>query len=381
MAVDKKRKSLPKGITQRKDGRYMARFQYEGEKYTIYGTEVDKLLLQIEDLKYEVRHGIYEKEQNITVDSWYHTWMEEYKKHQVKPTTFDLYDRTYEGHIKPYIRKKKLKDIRPEHIQRILNAESKKVQRQTLTRIHVILNGIFQQAYKNGIIQKNPVQRTTMPKLREDTERRVMTVEEQNIFLEYAKKTYYGDIFEVALSTGMRKGELLALEWSDIDFKNRMIHVTGTLIRTNGKYLKGTPKSKTSRRDIPMLNNVYEILRKRRKELLELKMMLGDKWTPLDGLDNLVFTNEFGSVVTLNTMQYYVKHIQELIRRDGIEFKPIHIHTLRHTFATRCIENGMQPQVLKTILGHSSLAMTMDLYSHVLPDTKTDEMQKIAGLF
>ena len=112
-----------------------------------------------------------------------------------------------------------------------------------------------------------------------------------------------------------------------------------------------------------------------------LKIRLGDKWTPLDGLDNLVFTNEFGSVVTLNTMQSYMRHIPDMIRRDGTEFAPIHIHTLRHTFATRAIEAGMQPQVLKTILGHSSLAMTMDLYSHVLPDTKTEEMQKIANLF
>ena len=269
MAANKKK--LPKGITMRKDGRYMARFQYEGENYTLYGSDPDKLLVQIEDLKYEVRHGIYEKEQNITVDSWFSTWMEEYKRHQVKPTTYDLYERTYEGHIKPYIQKKKLKEIRPEHIQRILNAESKVVKRQTLTRIHVILNGLFRQAYKNGIIQRNPVERSTLPKLREDAERRVMTREEQALFMRYAKQTYYGDIFEVALSTGMRKGELLALEWSDIDFNNRMIHVTGTLIRVNSRYVKGTPKSKTSRRDIPMLDNVYAILRRRRRELLERK--------------------------------------------------------------------------------------------------------------
>ena len=379
MAENKKK--LPKGITKRKDGRYMARFQYEGENYTLYGSDPDKLLDRIEDLKYEVRHRIYEKEQNITVDSWFSTWMEEYKRHQVKPTTYDLYERTYMGHIKPYIQKKKLRDIRPEHIQRILNAESKVVKRQTLTRLHGILNGLLRQAYNNGIIQKNPVERSTLPKLREDAERRVMTREEQALFMRYAKQTYYGDIFEVALSTGMRKGELLALEWSDVDFNNRMIHVTGTLIRVNSRYVKGTPKSKTSRRDIPMLDNVYAILRRRRRELLELKVKLGDKWTPLDGLDNLVFTNEFGSVVTLNTMQYYMRHIQDMIRRGGIEFEPIHIHTLRHTFATRAIEAGMQPQVLKTILGHSSLAMTMDLYSHVLPDTKTEEMQKIANLF
>ena len=80
-------------------------------------------------------------------------------------------------------------------------------------------------------------------------------------------------------------------------------------------------------------------------------------------------------------MQYYIKNIQELIRKGGIEFKKISVHTFRHTFATRCIENGMQPQVLKSILGHSSHAMTMDLYSHVLPDTKSEEMKNISDLF
>lgn len=381
MAVDKRGRKLPPGITQRGDGRYMGRFQYEGESYVLYGQNPEDLKEELDDLKYEVRHGIYEKEKNITVDAWYHTWMSEYKEYQVKPTTYDLYERTYEGHIKPYIKGKKLKDIRPEHIQRLLNMEAKKVKKQTLTRIHVILSGIFKQAYKNGIIKKNPVEMTTIPKLREETERRVMTLEEQRIFLEYAKQTYYGDIFEVALSTGMRNGELRALEWSDVDFTNKMIHVTGTLIYTQGEYRKGTPKSRTSKRDIPMLNNVYSILKKRRKELLELKMLLGDKWRPEAGLDNLVFTNEFGSLIKHTTIQYYMTHIQKKIMKDDIEWEPIHVHTLRHTFATRCIENGMQPQVLKTILGHSSLAMTMDLYSHVLPNTKVDEMQKIANLF
>ena len=372
---------LPKGITVRKDGKLMGRVQYEGERYTLYDTDLNTLQKRMEDLKYELRHGIFEKEQNITVDSWYHTWMTEYKKNQVKPTTFDLYERTYEGHIKGYIGKRKMKDIRPEHIQRIFNVEAKRVKRQTLTRIKVILNGVFKQAYKNGIIQKNPVERTTFPRIREETERRVMTKDEQQLFLKYTKRTYYGKIFEVALATGMRNGELRALEWSDIDFENRMIHVTGTLIYTNGEYKKGSPKSRTSKRDIPMLDNVYHILKEHRKEQLELKMKLGADCRPIKGLENLVFTTEFGIAINGTSMQYYMKHIQEMIRRDGKEFEPIHIHTLRHTFATRCIENGMQPQVLKTILGHSSLSMTMDLYSHVLPDTKVEEMKKIANCF
>ena len=128
-----------------------------------------------------------------------------------------------------------------------------------------------------------------------------------------------------------------------------------------------------------MLDNVYAILTARRKKQEELQKLLEDRWNPYPGLEDLVFVKENGSLIEPAIIQYYTNHIQELIQKDGIEFARISPYTLRHTFATRCIENGMQPQVLKSILGHSSLAMTMDLYSHVLPDTKSEEMKKISG--
>ena len=171
------RKKLPAGVTFRKDGSYMGRVQIDNERYTLYDTDLDNLLKRLEDLRYELRHGIYEKEQNIVVNVWFHTWMEEYKKNQVRPTTYDLYERTYELHIKKYIGNRKMKDIRPEHIQRLLNKESTKVKKQTLSRINVILNGFFKQAYKNGIIRKNPVERTNFPKMTEEFKRRVRTME------------------------------------------------------------------------------------------------------------------------------------------------------------------------------------------------------------
>ena len=156
----------------------------------------------------------------------------------------------------------------------------------------------------------------------------------------------------------------------------------GTLFYSATKgYYKTSPKTRTSKRDIPMLDNVYTILKTRKERQSELKKLLEDKWKSYPGLENLVFCKDNGNLIEHTVMQYYIKHIQELIRKDGIEFKKISVHTLRHTFATRCIENGMQPQVLKSILGHSSLAMTMDLYSHVLPDTRSEEMRKISDLF
>ena len=268
------------------------------------------------------------------------------------------------------------------NIQRLLNLESKKLSKKTLSRLKVILNGVFSQAYKNEMIKKNPVPLTQFPKYPSEKERRVMSKEEQNIFLKYVRQLYYGNIFEVALSTGMRNGELRGLEWTDVDFEEKMIHVNGTLVYSETKgYYKTSPKTRSSKRDIPMLDNVYTILKERQERQLELKELLEDKWKPYPGLENLVFCKENGNLIEPAVMQYYIEHIQEMIKRDGIKFAKISVHTLRHNFATRCIENGMQPQALKSILGHSSLAMTMDLYSHVLPDTKSEEMKKISGLF
>lgn len=162
-------RKLPKGITMRKDGRYMARFMYQGKNYVLYDTNLEQLETAIEDLRYEVRHGLYEKEQNITVDAWFHTWMNEYKRRQVKATTCRVYDTTYSVHIKPYIGGKKMKDVRPLHLQQILNAESEKMKQQTLSGIHIVMNMLFKQAYKNGIIRQNPAERTTLPQRHEDT--------------------------------------------------------------------------------------------------------------------------------------------------------------------------------------------------------------------
>lgn len=381
MAKDMKGKTLPKGITQRPDGRYMGRFQYEGENYCLYDLDLDKLQNAMDDMRYELRYGIYEKEQKITVKSWYKTWMEEYKVNTVKKGTIKVYKQTFSKYIEPEIGKKKIKDIRPEHIQRLYNKLSLKIRLSTLNSVAEVLSGMFRQAEKNGIIKKNPVALATQPREKQKKERRVLSAEEQKTFLKYAKGQPSGDLFEVALSTGMRAGELCGLEWSDLDFSKGIIHVTGTLVYFEGNYFKDTPKTVTSRRDIPMLDNVCKILKERRKEQIEQRFLMGELWQPLEGLENLVFTHENGRHICQRTLSDRTNKIVRMIQKEHPEFERITPHTLRHSFATRCIEQGVPPQVLKTILGHSKLSMTMDLYSHVLPDTKAEELKKIVGLF
>lgn len=174
---------------------------------------------------------------------------------------------------------------------------------------------------------------------------------------------------------------MCGLEWQDVDFSNRIIHVRGTLVQNRYGFYKDLPKTHSSFRDIPMLENVYELLKKRRKEQMEQKISIGSHWQPLDGLENLVVTTETGRPLGKGYLNKEISKIVKSIQEADSEFLNLTVHTFRHTFATRCIENGMEPQVLKTILGHSKLSQTMDLYAHVLPNTKVLEMQKIANLF
>lgn len=374
---------LPHGITQRKDGLYIGRFQYQGVRYSVTDKDLKKCTNKLEKLTYEIKNNIYCRESNVTVNSWFYTWLEEYKKPNVKPNTVDTYSYIYNSHIKKHLGSKQLKNVRPDMIQKLYNSMKKnQFSNSTLKLTVVVLHNMFEQAYKNGMILKNPVTLVPTPKVETNNTARAMELEEQKLFIKYAENSDIYDICEIFLYTGLRSGELRGLEWKDIDFNKKLIHVTGTLYYSKETgWRKGKPKTKTSKRDIPMLDNVEHLLKKRKRQQMENKLYLGDKFESVKGFENLVFTRSNGSPIKAAVLNYKLNRIQEQIRKDGNEIERITPHTLRHTFATRCIENGIPPQVLKVILGHSTLAMTMDLYAHVLPNTRTKEMQKIANIF
>lgn len=382
MALSNDGKKLPEGISQRPDGRYMGRFRYGGERYTVYDTDLKKVKSKLVNLKYEVEHGLFAKQDNITVSGWFDVWIKEYKEPTVKQGTVGVYKDNFNSYVKNSLGKKKLKDVRPEHIQKIYNELNKKgYSRNTIELVSVVLSGMYKQALKNKIIRENPVPLATLPREKELKEPRVMTIEEQRIFTEYSKESYLYDLFILALATGMRSGELRGLQWKDIDFKNKVVNVNSTLVYVNNDYILDTPKTPTSRRDIPLIDNALAILKKQKVKQSENRLFLGDKWKSKEGLENLVFTTMTGYPINRDMLKQELNRVVKEIQKEHKDFKHITPHTFRHTFATRCIENGMPPQVLKTILGHSKLSMTMDLYSHVLPNTKATEIQKIANLF
>lgn len=375
--------TLPKGITPRSDGRYMGRFTHLGQTYTLYGHSPKKLKIELDDLKYEVTHGIYVKEANITLEAWFSIWLETYKAVTVKAGTIQTYKQVFATLIQAELGKYRLKNIKLAIVQRYINTLFQKGYSKTrINMVYVILLDMYKQAVKNGLVKDNPIQFVDLPKFGTKKEKRVLTLEEQRIFLNYAKFSGYYDFYVVALYTGMRCGEILALEWNDIDLKNNLIKVQGTLvyIRNESRRYKDAPKSKSSYRDIPMLDNVAEILKQRRKNQSEIRLKMGKQWVSDDCLKNPVFTYNTGTVFWDTAIRVDIKKIVKKIQKNHADFDHITPHTFRHTFATRGLEKGIPPKVMQTILGHATLAMTMDLYSHVLPNVKAEEMKKLENI-
>lgn len=370
-------KKLPAGITQRANGLYMGRVTYHGNNHTLYNRNLTELKKKMVDLRYSLEHGTFVKESKITLDDWFNEWITTYKQNTVKQGTVESYKKHYSAYLKKPLGKLKLADIRAEHLQKVLNNMSKDgYADDTITLTYCVLSGVFKQAYKNELIAKNPFSLITRPKGKAKKERVVFTKEQQEIYMQYAEKSYLCNLFQLAICTGMRNGELGGVLWSDVDFKNRVIHIQHTLVPSEGGgWRNDTPKTRTSKRDIPMIGKAYDILKCQEKEYKEYKGNV----TKINN-DDFVFS-VMGEPVSRKRITHEIAVMLDNMAADGVKFPYFTLHTTRHTFATRCIENGMDPQVLKTILGHATLSMTMDLYSHVLPDTKAEQMEKVASAF
>ncbi len=374
MAVDKKGRKLPKGIRQRGQG-YEGRLMYEHQPYIVHGRTIGETQKALTDLKYRLEHGMYINNARLTFDEWFNTWMEDYKKNQVKIGTYLNYRKYYAGMIKGEIGQKQVNSIRGDDIQRIYNTWVKKEYAISTIKIaSAVLNGCFKQAEKNGLIERNPVKLATLPRKGKKRKKiKVLTKDQQMLFMEYARQSYLYNLFEVMIRTGMRSGEVRGLIYGlDIDKKKRVIHIQRTLkYESRIGFFTDTPKTKSSEREIPLTKEVEQYLDTQQKL----------RWGNVIRMDRFLFCNYNGDPLSRECLQGEIDRIVNQIRKDGYEFPRITSHVFRHTFATRAIEAGMQPQVLKAILGHSSLAMTMDLYSHVLPDLKAEEMEKIAKAF
>jgi integrase len=239
----------------------------------------------------------------------------------------------------------------------------------TIQQAKHVMHGMFDGAFENGLITSNPCKKSISADMGYPAkDREPLSDETLKKFLEEIKGNPYENQYRFVLQTGIRAGELVGLKWSDIDVKNECFQVQRTMcyISEEKGWRIGEPKSKAGKRTIPLTKEALAILKNQKEKMNNLKVI------PLEWRE-YVFLNEKGELIHNNT---YLASMLWICKKLRIPRFTMHI--LRHTFASRCISNGMSPKVLQTILGHAKFEMTMDYYVHSDEDEKRTQIEMVS---
>ena len=365
-----------KGITRTKDGRYYARFtsRQNGKRIGRRFDELSDAKLWLEESRYHDRHGTVTTQKNMTVDRWFKQWIA-ILGDTLKPKTVFNYTNYYNNNIKSIIGDMQIGDVKPMHCMAVLQNMSKSYKSSSIKQTRVAMSCMFQYAVDNDIILKNPVGKSVIVPSDatedENHERHLLiSPDEIKTFFEYAEGTAYYLPCRLVLETGLRAGELIGLTWDEVDFENECIHIRHTMQydKIRGWYFI-SPKSKQGIRDIYMTVKCREILE-------EAKRICALRPEAINSdFDNLVFLSSRGLPIRNNS---YDTGIAAICRKAGVDV--FSIHSLRHTFASKCVTAGVSPKVLQSVMGHSDISTTMNIYVHVTEDIKKSEIKKLGSI-
>ena len=389
MGKDLKGKELGKGLGQRKDKSYYAKYSYHGKK----GWKKCDTLAEAKNWRQEQLYLCRHPElrtatsPDMTVDAWFNRWLKDVVGN-LAPNTLRNYRERYEHNVQPFIGSMLLRDVKPMDCQMILNAMESDYAGSTIRQTYMTMGTFFKSAKDNGFIDRHPMDgvRYTKP-VRAVDDIHFLTVDEQKRFLEAAKNSHNYAQYALILETGLRTGEMIGLTWDAIDWEEHTLTVNKTLEfrYKQDEWRAGPPKTESSYRTIPLTDTAYNILREiydtreYRTESKKLSTVLtfmdrktGQKRKLV--MRDLVFINWRTGMPAKNSS--YDTHLYKLCDDAGI--KRFCMHALRHTYATRAIESGMQPKVLQKLLGHASITTTMNRYVHVTDDSMKKAVAQFA---
>lgn len=363
---------LGAGVRKRADGSLEKRFTIDGKRYSVYGKTSKEITAKEQAIRSQIDAGLYIENKNITLDRYFIEWMNS-KRAGTKSNSLKTYRTLYNTHISPALGNKKIQQIERRAVIKLQSDLQARLSDVSVNMVISVLCIILNDAVRDEVIVKNPAANVkaikTDPKKATETYHRALTEKEQRLFMEEMKNDYYYEFIALLLCTGMRSGEAAALTWNDIDYENNVIHITKTMTYDEAGHLivGTTPKSSAGKRDIPMNDSIKGILKSQRAKMGNILPM---------GTNN-VFLSVYGNYFDNHIVNVAIKKGLKRLEEKGTPIEHFTAHCLRDTFATRFIEQGGQLQTLKVILGHSSFAMTSDLYAHVLPNTKQKEMDNL----
>lgn len=380
------------------------------------------------DFEQSVLDGKYLSGEKVTFKEFTVKWLQEYGAQQLERTTLENYKTNLNNKIIPAIGHLKIAKIKPMQLQSFYNELSKDGARTdgkkgsyssgTIKKLHVVISSIMSTAVKWQVIESNPCERVSVPKQQKNYEDiKHFTLEQAEIFLNALNKTYifiykghhrnddtgkiyyvseyqekriiptqFKVLFNMALFGGLRRGELIALQWDDIDFVNNTVSITKSTGYVNGEAITKVPKTKSSIRTISIPNSVMKLLKQYKIEQDEIIIKLGSKWKGEREKRNKNYLfiqwdgKQMNSSTPYHTFKDIIKKYNETVNNELLKLPNIPLHGLRHTSATLLISLNVDIKTVSNRLGHAQTSTTMNIYAHSLKkmdETASDALENL----
>ena len=379
-------------IYQRNDGYWLGQITVGRDpatgrlrRITVTGKTRREVQERVDAIRREIQTGTFALPQNITVEAWLRHWLENYAKVSLKPKTWGTYEYMARVHIIPEIGHIPLQKLKASDLQALYNRKYQEgrldgkggLSSRSVHMMNQIMRSALNQALKENLVARNVTEAVRLPKLRH-REMQPLRREEVQAFLAAARGHRLYAAFLLELTTGLRRGALLALRWRDLDFENGLLHVRRILHRVklpNGEKKTALvfeePKTVTARRTVPVPKAVLAELKAHKARQNEEKLKLGEAYEDHD----LVFATPLGKPLDPDN---FTKQFTRLLEKAGIP--KVRFHDLRHTVATLLLEADEHPKVVQELLGHARISITLDLYTHARPELKRRAVESLSGM-
>jgi integrase len=359
-------------VRQKENGRWEARFSYEdadtGEmkRGSVSGKTRAEALRKVREARDRTAVGAPVTDSKVTLAAWVGTWCSTtLAASDRKATTKELYKTIAMRHLAVgTLAALRLDEIRPRHVEALILAMRAKYADSTIRSVYTVLRSVLDGAVRDGLLARNPAAQVRRPGIERKEAHVLEPVDVRRLLAECRSSRYHRPLLLVA-ATGMRRGEALALRWRDVDLEAGVAIVRGTLARIEGELRVTEPKTQRSRRIVPLPASVVAALREQRRSQAAERLAAANWWSDAD----YVFTTETGAPVDPRNL---LRVVQVAGRRLGLE--GVGVHTLRHSAASAALDAGANIKTISDLLGHSSIAITGDLYLH-----NTDRAQRAAS--
>lgn len=361
-------------VYQRKDGRWTAVIPLDGgKKKFIYCKTHREALKELQLASHAKLQGTLITTGDQTVTLFLTSWLRDTAQHMVREKTYIRYRELVELHMLPVIGKVRLQKLAPQHLQKLYRQKREEgYAPQTIQHIHRLLHRALNDAVMWNLVPRNVCDAVDPPRVPKQ-EMQVLNLEQAQRFLEAAKDDPLESLYVLALTTGMREGELLALQWKDLDLTNGTLQVRRKVSRITRKgFVVSEPKTAKSRRSIPLAPRTLEALKRHRIRQNEQRLALGDAWED----QGWIFANALGKPLEVSNL--IRRSFRPLLEKAGLP--KMRFHDLRHSCATLLLSMGIHPKVVQERLGHSQISVTLDTYSHVLPSLQEEAAQRLDAL-